>query len=166
MKVHYKKDCHFEDIFPNLNNFIACFYTCWARLSLFEVLELLQQRVLYFDTDSIVFMDTPFQPTPQLGLFLGQFKDELAEDGHTVDFSAGRPKNYGCITASGNITYKVQGFSLNCEGLAPPHTPPSHPTLTIPISAPSSLYHTPPYIFISYTLTILQSISKMPTKNY
>ena len=77
VEIHYKKKDHFEDISPNLNIFITCFTACWARLRLYEALELLQQRVLYFDTDSIVFTDIPRQPTPQLGPFLGQFKDEL-----------------------------------------------------------------------------------------
>ena len=104
VEVHYKKKDHFEDIYPNLNIFIACFTTCWATLRLYEALELLQQRVLYFDTDSIVFINTPGQPTPQLGPFLGQFKDELSEGDHIVDFSAGGPKHYGYITASGNVT--------------------------------------------------------------
>ena len=42
VEVHYKKESHFQDISPNLNIFIACFTTCWARLRLYEALKLLQ----------------------------------------------------------------------------------------------------------------------------
>ena len=53
--VHYKMEGHMENLLPNVNIFIACFTTCWARLRLYKALNLLQERVLYFDTDSIIF---------------------------------------------------------------------------------------------------------------
>ena len=39
----------------NVNIFVAAFTTCYARLKLYEALDLLQQQVLYFDTDSVIY---------------------------------------------------------------------------------------------------------------
>ena len=40
----------------NINIFVACFTTCWARLKLDEGIKQLEpEQVLYFDTDSIVY---------------------------------------------------------------------------------------------------------------
>lgn len=50
--------CFKEQLAPHdiqTNVFLAAFTTCYARLKLYEVLEQLQERVLYFDTDSIIF---------------------------------------------------------------------------------------------------------------
>lgn len=52
--------------------FVACFTTWWARLHLYEALELSQERCLYFDTDSVMFVSEPGQPNPQLGQSLGE----------------------------------------------------------------------------------------------
>ena len=62
---------------PNLNIFVACFTTCWARLKLYEALEQLQERVLYYDTDSVIYLEEPGQPSPVLGNYLGEFTSEL-----------------------------------------------------------------------------------------
>lgn len=116
VEVHYKDEKDYIEASPNLNIFIACFATCWARLRLYEALELVGDRILYFDTDSVVFIDRPGTPKPTLGNYLGDFKDELSHNDYIVEFSAGGPKNYGYITASGTTVCKVRGFSLNCEG--------------------------------------------------
>ena len=56
---------------------LVSFTTCWASLQLYEALELLQDRCLYFDTNSVEFTSHTGQHNPPLGQFLGQFKDEL-----------------------------------------------------------------------------------------
>ena len=80
VEMHYKH--HEEDDLtsPNLNIFVACFTTCWTQLHLYEALDLLQDRVLYFDTDSVIFRSLPGQTKPELGNYLGDFKNELAEE--------------------------------------------------------------------------------------
>ena len=55
VEIHYKHQLQDDPVSPNLNIFIACFTTCNARLKLYEALDLLQERVLYFDTDSVIF---------------------------------------------------------------------------------------------------------------
>ena len=101
---------------PNLNIFVACFTTCWARLRLYEALELLRERVLYYDTDSVIYLEEPGQPSPGLGDYLGEFTTELDDDDYIVEFVSGGPKNYGYKTRKGHVECKVRGFRLNWEG--------------------------------------------------
>ena len=116
--VHFKMEQNCESLSPHLNIFVAAFTTCWARLRLYEALELLGERVLYFDTDSVVYLHTPNQPDPVLGDNLGDFKDELDSQDHIVEFRSGGPKNCGYQTSSWKTVCKVRGFPLNTEGTA------------------------------------------------
>ena len=111
VEIHYKHQLEDDPISPNLNIFVACFTTCWARLRLYEALDLLQERVLYFDTDSVVFTSLPGQVKLQLGNYLGDFKDELSEGDHIDEFASGGPKNYGYLTKKGKQECKVRGIS-------------------------------------------------------
>lgn len=62
------------------NVFIASFTTCWARRKLYEVLQMLGERVLYFDTDSVIFVSKSGDKEPEVGSFLGQLTSELDPD--------------------------------------------------------------------------------------
>ena len=85
---------------------------------MYEALEQLDQRVVYFDTDSVVYLEHTDQPEewqPDLGPFLGEFTDEL--DGEYIkEFVSSGPKNYGYLKSGGKTECKVRGFSLNVEG--------------------------------------------------
>lgn len=50
LQIHYRNKEDFLQESNTTNIFIACFTTCWARLKLYDVLEKLDRRVLYFDT--------------------------------------------------------------------------------------------------------------------
>ena len=106
-----------EPVSPNLNIFIACFTTCWARLRLYAALDILQERVQYTDTDSVIFSSLPHENNPPLGDFLGDFKDELGEDDFITEFASAGPKNYGYLTKKEKEECKVRGISLNSEGI-------------------------------------------------
>ena len=97
---------------------MAAFTTCWARLKLYDALALLGDRVLYFDKDSVIFVQRPFQQILPLGNFLGDFTSELAPQEHIVEFCSAGPKNYGYKTNTGHTVCKVKGFHLNPEGHA------------------------------------------------
>ena len=58
------------------NIFVAAFTTCHARLKLYESLDTLQEQVLYYDTDSVVYKWRPDQPSIATGDFLGNMTDE------------------------------------------------------------------------------------------
>ena len=55
MQVEYKNSEDFECQSLNTNVTIAAFCTSWARLKLWSVMNKLGDRVLYHDTDSIIF---------------------------------------------------------------------------------------------------------------
>ena len=116
VKIHYKHQLQDDHISPNLNIFIACFTTCHTRLKLYEALNQLQKRVLYFDTDSVIFKTSLGQKKPELGDYLGNFKNELSEGDTITQFASGGPKNYGYQTKQGKQECKVRGISLNSEG--------------------------------------------------
>ena len=59
-----------EDMKTNI--FLATFTTCWARLKLYGVLDQLGDRVLYYDTDSVIYVSRPGQYDPPLGDYLGK----------------------------------------------------------------------------------------------
>ena len=94
------------------NVFIAIFTTAHARLKLYEVLETLQERVLYYDTDSVIYKWRPGQAEIPLGVFLGELTDEV-EGNPILEFASGGAKNYGYLTRGGKVECRVRGFSLN-----------------------------------------------------
>ena len=59
------------------NIFIASFTTCWARLKLYDLLDRLQCQILYYDTDSIIYVSNAQVDDPPLGDYLGELTDEL-----------------------------------------------------------------------------------------
>ncbi|KAL9960246.1 hypothetical protein ACROYT_G033681 [Oculina patagonica] len=113
-----KEDC--ANIQPDINIFIACLTTTWARLKLYqEGLSILQpEQILYFDTDSLIYKHREGQPSLPLGDYLGDFTNELDDDDFIVEFAAAGPKNYAYKTKLGKTCCKVRGFSLNVRGSA------------------------------------------------
>ena len=117
VEVHFQNKKEDIRVSPNLNIFVACFTTCYARLKLYQALEALGERVLYFDTDSVIYLEeTPTQFKPDLGSYLGDFASELEDDEYIQEFVSGGPKNYGYTTNKGKVECKVRGFRLNSEG--------------------------------------------------
>ncbi|KAL9960272.1 hypothetical protein ACROYT_G033710 [Oculina patagonica] len=115
--VHKKRDAC-ENIQANVNIFVACFTTCYARLKLYQdgLSRLKPEQILYFDTDSLIYKRAPTDPVLPLGDFLGDFTDELEVGDHITEFAAAGPKNYGYRTSQGKVCCKVRGFSLNVRG--------------------------------------------------
>lgn len=89
---------------------MAVFTTAHARLKLYEALETLQERVLYYDTDSVVYRWRPGQAEIPLG-FLGDLTETNGDP--IVEFASGGAKNYDYLTGGGKTECKVRGFSLN-----------------------------------------------------
>ena len=116
VEVHYQYQDQDIPVSPNLNIFVAAFTTCWACLKLYDALEQLGERVLYYDTDSVIYWTDENQSNPTLGNYLGDFSSELPDDDYIVEFVSGGPKNYGYTTNKGKVECKVRGFRLNSEG--------------------------------------------------
>ncbi|XP_078380154.1 uncharacterized protein LOC144663093 [Oculina patagonica] len=115
--VHKHRD-ECEQVQPNVNIFVACFTTCYARLKLYQegLARLRPHQILYFDTDSLIYRRGPADPTLPLGDFLGDFTNELDPQDYITEFAAAGPKNYGYKTRQGKVCCKVRGFSLNVRG--------------------------------------------------
>ena len=111
---------------PNVkgNIFIALFTTALARLKLYETLDVLKERVLYYDTDSVIYKSKPDDEKLPLGKFLDQFTDEIGGD-YIDEFGSAGPKSYSYLTTSGKAECKSKGLKnahavrevLNCDSM-------------------------------------------------
>ena len=115
VEVRYVKRSEFVEYSKSSNIVIAAFTTAQARWQLFHELEQLGDRVLYYDTDSIVYVEranAPDEYRPSLGDYLGELTDEV--DGHNIlSFVSGGPKNYAYKLDNGKTVCKVKGITLN-----------------------------------------------------
>jgi len=107
------------DTHNNTSVAIASYVTAYARLELYNEMKKIEDseegRVLYFDTDFIIFKHRPHWYIPQLGDFLGQITDEVWGDYKTegakmITFASCGPKNYGYIVKmpNGEIKTKIK----------------------------------------------------------
>ena len=108
-----------EEVIPSskTNIFIASFTTSWARLELYYYLETLQEQVLYFDTDSIIYLWSEGLAEVETSRFLGEMKDET-EGVPIKEFITGGPKNYSYKTQEGKTECKIRSFTLDEQGKA------------------------------------------------
>lgn len=100
------------------NVYVACFTTCLARLQLYGVLSALGTRVLYYDTDSVVYrhddrMSAAQQDAVHLGSHLGDLTDELCQDGSRwiTEFVATGPKSYSYRDNHNRVSCKFKGLA-------------------------------------------------------
>ena len=113
VEVHYKEKDEFAEQNDKVNIVIAAFTTAYARLKLYDLLDLLQERVLYYDTDSVIYVHEPGKPDPPLGDYLGDLTDELDPGDYITTFISGGPKNYAYITNNGKSETKIRGITLD-----------------------------------------------------
>jgi hypothetical protein len=123
MLVQYHNHDGFVQDTNHSNIAVAAFTTAYARLKLYELLDQLQERILYFDTDSVIFTAKDGEYIPPLGPYLGDLTNEIAEYGdqcYISHFVSGGPKNY-CIviqnptTSEQHYKCRVKGICLNFE---------------------------------------------------
>ena len=114
VEIQYIEKEGFVEENDKVNIVIAAFTTAYARLKLYDLLDLLQERVLYYDTDSVVYVHEPSKPDPPLGDYLGELTDEL-NGGYITTFLSGGPKNYGYVTNTGEAILKIRGISLTYD---------------------------------------------------
>jgi len=97
------------------NVILAALTTAYARLKLYEYLKKLGDAVLYFDTDSIVFLYDEEKPAIDLPLgdFLGDLTNELPKGEYITEFVCTAAKSYAYRLTGGTEVCKVKGFTLN-----------------------------------------------------
>ena len=115
IEIKYTEKEGFIEQNDKVNIFIAAFTTAYARLKLYDLLDLLQERVLYYDTDSVIYLHQPGKPDPPLGDYLGELTDELVPGDHITTFISGGPKNYAYVTNNGEAILKIRGITLNYD---------------------------------------------------
>ncbi|XP_028405262.1 uncharacterized protein LOC114527769 [Dendronephthya gigantea] len=113
IEIHHENNENFTAPNSKTNVVIAAFTTAYARLKLYDVLDQLQERALYYDTDSVIFVSKPGDPEPPTGPYLGELTDELKGD-YITTFISGGPKNYCYRTNSNKVETKIRGITLNC----------------------------------------------------
>ena len=115
LQVYYTNTVNTNESNSNVNVALAAFVTCHARLKLLEEITLIGERVLYVDTDSMIFISDPNLYEPQTGKYLGQLTNEINEkDGkHIIEFVSAGPKNYCYKLDGGKTKALVKGFALN-----------------------------------------------------
>ena len=115
IEIQYTEKEGFIEQNDKVNIVIAAFTTAYARLKLYDLLDLLQERVLYYDTDSVIYVHEPSKPDPPLGDYLGELTDELVPGDHITTFLSGGPKNYAYTTNNGEAIVKIRGITLNYD---------------------------------------------------
>ena len=119
LELNYCMNKGFIDQNVNTNIIIASFTTALAQLKLYSVLEILGDRDLYCDTDSVVFKSDPTYSSldPPKANFLGDLTDEIDDGGeeYIQTWVCGGPKNYTYKTNKSNVLCKVRGFTLNVQ---------------------------------------------------
>jgi hypothetical protein len=104
IEVHDENVEEFVEADGKTNVIIAAFTTAHARQ--------LDRRVLYFDTDSVIYVWKDGEWEPPTGSYLGDLTDEL-DGAHIITFESGGPKNYSYETNKGKTACKVHGITLN-----------------------------------------------------
>src|SRR5258706_3167306 len=117
MYVNFKKQDGYEEENARGNCVIGAFVTCWARLALYSELEKLNERILYFDTNSIVYTYKQGEYQPRLGSILGEWQDEIAEKyGSEIEideFTATGPKSYSLKLSNNESIIRMKGMHQN-----------------------------------------------------
>ncbi|XP_028393192.1 uncharacterized protein LOC114517603 [Dendronephthya gigantea] len=117
VELHYELDENLVEPSAKTNVVIAAFTTAYARLKLYGVLDMLQERVLYYDTDSVIYLSKPGETEQPTGNYFDDLTNEIEHGDHITTFISGGPKNYCYKTFNGKIETKVRGITLNCTAL-------------------------------------------------
>lgn len=106
---------------------VASFVTSYARLHLYGFLEKVisidNDLLLYFDTDSIIYVEKNGEEVLTTGKFLGELTDELDDypGARITKFVSGGPKNYGYelqqADGSTKALLKTKGIKIDGETL-------------------------------------------------
>ena len=109
VQMTYNFKDQFVDNSKTTNVYIACFTTSHARLMLYDKLDELQEKVAYFDTDSIIYIDDGTKHI-KTGDMLGDMTDELSGKGITNFVSTG-PKSYSFKYGDNEEKSAIKGFT-------------------------------------------------------
>lgn len=120
LSYNLKTEC--EQIQSYINVVLAAYTSAMARIHLYEYLDMLKERCLYHDTDSIIFTCKENEECPKLGDYLGDLTDELLDFGENSYISEAvftSEKSYAFnVKTPGkedSVECKVKGLNLSYE---------------------------------------------------
>jgi hypothetical protein len=106
------------------NDVVGSFVTAGARIHLYSYLDRLQDKALYCDTDSVIYIQPSDEPAlVETGDNLGDMTSELKPGDSISEFVATGPKNYAYKTVLSQTgqqcktVCKVRGITLNYNAL-------------------------------------------------
>ena len=119
--ISYKFNNEMDAPQPLTSPAVAAFVTCWGRLKLYSLIEEIESsrrgRVLYCDTDSVIYVAREGEPTLITGKFLGELTDEFGEGQMCREAVFLGPKCYALqvIDPCGGVTSikKVKGITFD-----------------------------------------------------
>ena len=106
-------------VLRHTNDVIACFVTVGGRMKLYTYLDILQQRALYADTDSVIYNQPRVGAAMvETGYHLGDMTSELKPCEYISEHVSGGPKNYSykthnTETGAEATVCKVRRITLN-----------------------------------------------------
>ena len=103
---------------PNkrVNVYLASAVTAWARCILhYQMKEVGPDKVLYCDTDSVVFLKSRQDTREFVGRGLGKWTDETDEGDEILEFMALAPKSYMKVYKTGENEIKAKGVRMTVE---------------------------------------------------
>ena len=111
MYITYKSN-EFRTPALNTNVIIASYLSSHARLELYRCFEMLEDRALYCDTDSIIYIHVDGMYNSPLCEFVGGMTNELGEN-YSTEYLPKGLKNYAYCTCDGIQVIKVKYFTSN-----------------------------------------------------
>ena len=113
VQMSYKQKDQFVSNSTNTNIYIAYYTTSHARSKLYEKLNELNDKVIYFDTDSIIYIDDG-TCNVKTGDMFGELTDELS--GKSIkEFISTGPESYSFKFGNDEEKAAIKGFTLNHE---------------------------------------------------
>jgi len=115
MEVSFKEIQEEDENESSVN--IASFTTAHARMRLYEKLKYLGDRVIYYDTDSIIYVDRNDGINIELDDYLGDWTNELEDYGfdYCKKFVSIAPKVYAYQLPNDTYVSKIKGFTRNLD---------------------------------------------------
>lgn len=110
------RDETFEEESYLANEVVGIFTTSHARVKLAKLLLWLgPDRVLYHDTDSVIYLTREGDSLPLRGDYMGDLTSELREEVYIRKFYSSGPKCYGYEDSEGKTCLKFKGIRLNVQ---------------------------------------------------
>ncbi len=112
--VTYKKSCaDFLEMNNDANIYIATITTIYARIELYNKIKLLRERVVYCDTDSIIYIHDEGNDL-ETGPFLGELTNELKPGDFIIRYVSGGLKTYAYEIEQGFKYVRAKVFMQTC----------------------------------------------------